>query len=378
MFKSSLLKLSLPKSCNTKRDCRDCQLMWWAGMMLLLGTTKTLDAQTFPAEHWATAEPEAMQLDESALVEVAERLRGRGCIIKDGLVVHAWGDQSKRSDWMSSAKPVMSTLLLFALQEGRIKTVDQKIADFDDRLRGKDRDITFRHLGSMNSGYLRTERPGEAWAYNDFAIQLYQKTLFDQVFKQDPHVVAEASDRLGALGFEDHLKWRESNRRLSASVRDFSRIAWFWLNRGKWEERQLLPESYFDRYVRVDTSKSLPHTARAETGDDYLGYGSYGGGSDHFTRYGAGIYGFNWWFNETGRLHPTSRAWPDAPDDTYMSIGFRGNCSAMYPSLNMVLVCAEGNWGDLEAGNADSRMNRILAMTARAAGYAPNAPQYLR
>ncbi len=158
---------------------------------IVVGVTSQLRAQTvFPADCWATESAKALQLDESSLVEVPALLGGRGCIIKDGYVVQTWGDQQKRSDWMSSAKPVISTLLLFALQEGLIDNVDQPISEFDDRLTGKDRDITFRQLGSMSSGYLRSERPGAAWAYNDFAIQLYQTTLFDQVFRQDPHVVA--------------------------------------------------------------------------------------------------------------------------------------------------------------------------------------------
>ena len=49
-------------------------------------------------------------------------------------------------------------------------------------------------------------------------------------------------------------------------------------------------------------------TSWAET-DDYLGIGSFGGGSDHFTGYGAGIYGFDWWFNATGPP-PPRRAGP--------------------------------------------------------------------
>jgi CubicO group peptidase (beta-lactamase class C family) len=348
----------------------------WVAFLIVICVAADLSAQTrFPAKRWATKSPEDLHVDEASLVEVAELLGGRGCIVKYGFVVHAWGDQAKRSDWMSSAKPVISTLLFFALQEGLVESVDQGICEFEDRLVGKDRDITFRHLGSMSSGYLRSESPGQAWAYNDYSIQLYQKTLFDRVFKQDPHDVAEHPERLGALGLEDHLKWREGKRRLSASVRDFARIAWFWLNRGKWQDRQLLPESYFDDHVRPQTPKDLPHTAKTEQADEYLGIGSYGGGSDHFTKYGAGIYGFNWWFNNTGRLHPTSRTWPDAPADTYMSIGARGNCAVIYPSLNMVLVCAEGNWGKLEAGNAKSRMNRILALTAWAAGYDRTAPR---
>ncbi|MCA9098868.1 MAG: DUF5060 domain-containing protein, partial [Planctomycetaceae bacterium] len=103
--------------------------------------------------------------------------------------------------------------------------------------------------------------------------------------------------------------------------------------------------------------------------------GSYGGGSDHFTTFGAGIYGFNWWFNETGRLHPASRTWPNAPVDAYMSIGAGGNCAVMYPSLNLLLVCAEGNWGKLDAGNPKSRMNRLLATTSGAAIESSDSPR---
>jgi hypothetical protein len=32
--------------------------------------------------------------------------------------------------------------------------------------------------------------------------------------------------------------------------------------------------------------------------------------ADHFTRFGPGVYGFNWWFNETGRDHPDRPNWP--------------------------------------------------------------------
>jgi CubicO group peptidase (beta-lactamase class C family) len=333
----------------------------------------TYAESVFPRAQWDTRAAHLQSLNAEPLAEVSEMLGGRGCVVKDGFVVHAWGDQGKRSDWMSAAKPVISTLLLFALQEGRIHSVDQPIADFGWDLKGKDRTITFRHLGAMRSGFRRVEPPGAAWAYNDPAIQLYQKTLFDKVFQADPHEVSGHPDRFASLQFEDGLSWRKDKRRLRASVRDFARIAWFWLNRGRWAERQILPKSYFDEYVTPQTPKDLPHTRQGE-GTDYLNIGSYGGGSDHFTKYGAGIYGFNWWFNQTGRLHPNLSTWPDAPADTYMAIGAGGNCAVVFPSQNMVLVCADGNWGKLEGGKSDARMNRILARTAEAVSSRPNAP----
>ena len=45
------------------------------------------------------------------------------------------------------------------------------------------------------------EEPGGAWAYNDYAINLYQKTLFDKIFQGDPATVFHEPQRFGALGF---------------------------------------------------------------------------------------------------------------------------------------------------------------------------------
>ncbi|MBX3438376.1 MAG: serine hydrolase [Planctomycetaceae bacterium] len=319
-----------------------------------------------PAD-WPVREPAALGLDAAVLDQLAEHLEGRGCVVRDGCVAKAWGDQAVRTDWFSSAKPVLSTLLFFAVEEGLVTSVDQPIAEFGWDLKPKDRGITFRHLGSMSSGYARPEGPGEAWAYNDFAIQLYQQTLFDKVFRDDPRAAAEHPARLGALGFQDGLRFREKNRRLSGSVRDFARIAGFWLNRGRVGEKQVLPERYFDEFMKPQTPRDLPLTQPAET-DDYLGIGSYGGGSDHFTRCGPGVYGFNWWFNDFGGSHPDVRTWPDAPTDTIMSIGARGNSSAIIPSLGLVLACADGRWTDLKCGDRKSRINRALALLTQAAG----------
>jgi len=305
------------------------------------------------------------------LEALAAQLGGRGCVIKDGYVVKAWGDQTQVRDWLSSAKPVLSTLLFFAIEEGRVKSVDQPIADFGWDLRGKDRGITFRHLGAMTSGYARPEGPGEAWAYNDYAIQLYQMTLFDRIYQADAKRVAEAPQRLGALQFEDGLKFSD-RRRLSASVRDFARIAWFWANRGNWQGRQLLPRRYFDDHLKPQVPKYLPVSREAKT-DDYLRINTFGGGSEHFTRFGPGIYGFNWWFNATGARHRENLTWPDAPEDTFMSIGAGGNNAAIIPSLGLVLVAAGADWNDLRAGDPASKINLALKRLVTAAGYQPES-----
>ena len=147
------------------------------------------DDIVFPGAAWEVKQPQELGLDPARLDAVAAALGSRGCAIKNGYVVKTWGPQDQRSDWFSSAKPVLSTLLMFALQEGKITSFDQPVADFGWELSAKDRAMTLRHLASMTSGYARPEEPGKAWAYNDYAIQLYQKTLFDKIFQGRPEDV---------------------------------------------------------------------------------------------------------------------------------------------------------------------------------------------
>jgi CubicO group peptidase (beta-lactamase class C family) len=319
----------------------------------------------FPGATWDTRKPHDLGLNEARLDAVATALKGRGCVVKDGFVVKAWGEQGQKGDWASSAKPVLSTLLMFARHEGKIKSFDQPVIDFGWELLPKDRSMTLRHLASMTSGYARPEKPGAAWAYNDYAIQLYQKTLFDKIFQGAPETVFNDPQRFGRLQFEDGFSFRQTNRRMRASVRDFARVAWFWLNRGNWNGAQLLPREYFDENMKPQVPKDLSLSSDAKT-NDYLQIGTYGGESNHFSKAGPGIYGFNWWFNGTGGRHPNALNWPDAPTDTVMSLGRGGNCTALMPGLNMVVVAADADWGELDPGNQISTQNQRLKLIAAA------------
>ncbi len=217
----------------------------------------------------------------------------------------------------------------------------------------------------MTSGYARPEAPGTAFAYNDFAIQLYQKTLFDKVFQQEPEAAANQMGRFGSLQLEDGLRFNVKNRRLSASVRDFARISWFWLN-----DREVARQASSGQAILQAVSKAasaLRSSARQPAkDDDYLGIGTFGGGSDHFTKFGPGIYGFNWWFNQRSRLHAAAITWPDAPPDTCLSIGAGGNFSVMIPSLGVIMASSRGKWGQLAGGDPAAPMNQHLKLLASA------------
>jgi len=51
----------------------------------------------------------------------------------DAFIVKIWGRPERRADWASSAKPVISTLLLFAVQEGKLKSVDDPVRSWVQR-----------------------------------------------------------------------------------------------------------------------------------------------------------------------------------------------------------------------------------------------------
>jgi len=310
----------------------------------------------FPGSKWELRSPSDVNLDSSKLNQFVSNVGGDGVIIKDGYLVKSWGNKSSKKDWASAAKPVISTLLFFAVEEGKLSSVDSKIRDWGWNLSNKDAGMTFRHLANMVSGYTRGEKPGDAWAYNDYGIKLYGLTM-EKVFGTSLN--GATMQRLSSLNFEDgSIFSSRSGLGVSTSPRDFARIGWFWLNKGNWNGQQVLPKKYFDNYNKPGVPGNLPRTS--SSGSDYLGIGSVGGGSDQ-TKYGPNIYGFNWWFNNEV-ASSNNIAWPDAPRDLYMANGhWNKELMVMIPSLNMV-IAARGNWGSFNPGSSSADMNKNLKL----------------
>jgi CubicO group peptidase (beta-lactamase class C family) len=327
-------------------------------------SANTEDEIVFPGAIWEFKTPAEVGLDAGTLDQFIANVGGVGVIVKDGYMIQTWGDQTAKADWASASKPVMSTLLFFAVNEGKLSGVDDLIYDWGWDLTPADQTMTFRHLANMISGYALPEAPGEAWGYNDYAISLYAKTLADLVFAEGSmDAAATHPARLGALQVEDgSLFSSRGGYGLSTTARDFARIGWFWLNRGNWDGTQLLPQTFFDMYMQPDVPGSFIRTQGGT--DDYLNVGSHGGGTNQ-TPYGPGIYGFNWWFNAPDPA-TSNLTWPDAPTDTFQANGhWNQEVMTVIPSLNMV-VAARGDWGSFEPGNASAGMNQNLKLLADA------------
>jgi CubicO group peptidase (beta-lactamase class C family) len=150
--------------------------------------------------------------------------------------------------------------------------------------------------------------------------------------------------RLTALGFQDgDVFGSRGGGGVNTSPRDFARIGWFWTHKGRWGDAQLLPRGFFDQYCKPDVPRDLPRTKKASR--DYLGIGSYGGGTDQDFP-GQGVYGFNWWFNApmAGR---EERFLPRLPGDAFCAIGHRGNEVMLMIPSERIVVAARGSWGDV-------------------------------
>lgn len=319
------------------------------------------DPSVYPGSTWQQRQPEDVGLDSEKLDRFAERVGGDGCVVCDGYLVKSWGEVTRHKDWASAAKPVLGSLLMLAVQEGRIASVDARVSESGWQLVSKDAPMTFRHLANMVSGYALGEAPGAAWGYNDYAIQLYAKSL-EKAFGQ---TLDEAfRTRMGTLQFEDGEFFGSRNgTRVTASSRDFARLGWLWLNRGNWNGQQILDGRIIDSCFQVGVPSSTPMAATQEH-NDYLKIDTYGGGTNQ-TPHGPGIYGFNFWFNS--KLPSGERVWPSLPADAYQANGlWNRDTLTIIPSWNMIIASRGARPGKFEPGRTDSDYNGSLTLVSDA------------
>jgi CubicO group peptidase (beta-lactamase class C family) len=355
----------------------------WRGVLcaaLVTGVLATLPARgaedgmpTYPGATWETRTPDAVGLSGAKLDALRDLVGGRGCVVRHGYLAYTWGDPSRSGDVASAVKPVLSTLLLLAVQEGKLHSVDDKVADAEPRLRalngGKDAAITWRHLASQTSGYGLAEAPGLAYSYNDYALALYYDVLTQKVFRDNGMNVLKT--RLAdALQFQDRYTFEafgpdDRPGRLAVSVRDFARFGLLYLRGGKWRDRQVLrPES-----VALALTNPVPADmppAGDKDADMLPGQRSLGGGK-RITRVGPGYYSFNWWLNRTDQ--EGRGLFLDAPQDTYVASGHGGQRMLwVFPSLDLVVCWNDAAVEDQDAspGNPKTRCNRAAQLIREA------------
>ena len=211
-----------------------------------------------------------------------------------------WDGHSENtvSNSFSVAKTVVSLLVGIALEEGKIKSLDDPIANYITKFKEGDKSkITIRHLLTMSSGLDWSESGKNPLSNN--AESYYGTYLYDLVTKQrvvqEPgktfnyqsgnsqllgYVIeaatgedlsAYAEEKLWSkLGAQHDAYWSLDKEQgdekafccMYATARDYARLGLLILNKGKLNDTQLIPERYFEEMVipaPLNTEENIPN-----------------------------------------------------------------------------------------------------------------------
>lgn len=219
----------------------------------------------------------------------------------------------------SVAKSALAVVVGMALQEGRIKSLDQPVVELLPELLTfnadpKSRDITLRHLLTMTAGFqgndpTGTGRPGsvrESWA-RPIASAPGQTFAYDNAL---PDILAAALAQAVGMPAADYIRQQlvgplgmaepSYERGLRVRTQDMARLGQLMLQNGRWGDRQLLAASYVEEASTVRNAGGPPVSLP---------------------------YGFMWW------VAPSK-----APRPTFLASGYGGQFIWVYPDMDAVIA----------------------------------------
>ena len=214
---------------------------------------------------------------------------------------HYWEDHNEGtvSNSFSAAKTVVSMLIGIAVDEGKIKSLDDPVSKYLPDFSGKGKEkITIRHLLMMASGLDWEEsasnplsenaesyygadlwglvhrqqvkgEPGKAFVYQSGNSQLLAYVL-EKATGCD--ITAYAAKKLWRpMGAESDAFWSLDKKNgdekafccLYSTSRDFARIGKLIAHGGKWNGKQLIPEWYYKEMIAnpvMTTEEDVPNT----------------------------------------------------------------------------------------------------------------------
>jgi CubicO group peptidase (beta-lactamase class C family) len=294
---------------------------------------------------WQTQTPNDLQWNETqlqSLFDFLEEKHTKGFIIlKDGKIViekyFNGHSQSAKWNWYSAAKTLTGMTVGIAQQEGFLN-INDKTSDYlgvhwtslnvekENLITIKDQlsmtsgldDINFTSTNPTDLTYLADA--GTRWAYHNGPYTLLQEVISQatsQNFKS--YFSNKIEDKIGMNGtwfnFGDLHIYR-------STTRDMARFGHLILKNGKWNDNQIINNSYFNEMTTV--SQSINNS-----------------------------YGYLWWLNgKSSFMLPTTQEVfngsmiPNAPNDMIMALGANDQKIYVIPSKNMVVIRVGDTAGD--------------------------------
>ena len=318
---------------------------------ILLVSIDSVNAKNFPEKSWESRTPSELGMSAKKLKRAADYIGGNGCIIKDGYLIYGWGKYTEPSDIASAAKPFYTHFLFKAIEDTKISSIDEPIAQYEKRLNVlnpnlgyKDKFITWRHLATQTACYGVSEKPGTAFVYNDWQMALFVDILFKQVYKTE---VSEWDNKIlhplltDLIECQDNpslLAFGTNNRpgRIAISPRDFARFGLLYMNQGVWNKNQIIGQGFAKLAITDPLPNTIPRTSGVEA-EMIKGQRTMGSQviPDNQCEH-KGSYSWLWWIN--GIDSNGKRNWPDAPFDTFAALGHGGKeALIVIPSYNLIL-----------------------------------------
>ena len=271
----------------------------------------------------------------------------------------------------SASKSVTATLVGMAMEEGKLKGIEQSASAFVPAWKGTPKEaITIRHMLTMTSGIkvgavravpdvdafeetvaLPLEhKPGEHWAYNTpvyrMLLRLLETATGESINqytarKFAPLALQQAGwDCAPAPNNKTNCSWYRS------SLRDMSKFGLLILRNGKWEDRQLVSAKFVK--AATNTSQKLNEA-----------------------------YGYLWWLNGkpsfklAGGRAGQGMIWPDCPPDAFGALGAQDKKIYVVPSLDLVVsrhgpAAGVARTAGEEGGGRTSFDNELLGRICRA------------
>ena len=303
-------------------------------------------APIFPGATWrGISTPEQAGWSSAGLAQVQRMVDSLGSsafmIVTDGRVVAAWGDTSKTFLSHSIRKSFISALAGMAVAEGKLDTSstlaqlgigeksvtltpEEQGARVADLLRARS-GVYLAAAGEVES--MRLDRPargshapGTFWYYNnwDFNVlgTIYRRATGEDIFRALDERLAKPIGMQDYRAADGEYYMEEPSEHAGyifrVSARDLARFGLLYLNRGRWENRQLIDSTWVDASVRsyskvTGNQASLAH----RTG-----------------------YGFMWWIQTNARAHPEL----GIPDGTFTASGLGGQRLTVIPTIKTVIV----------------------------------------
>ncbi len=261
----------------------------------------------WPTKEWRICQPEEVGIRSDRLLEVFKyaanpRINTQGLvIIRKGYIVGEayFGDftRDSRHESFSIAKSFTSALIGIAIEKGFLKGVEEKVSKFypewqkPETQEAKKR-VTIRHLLTMTSGlewneedyykdrsqndvykmiessedYLQyvlekpvTYEPGSRWYYSSGDSMLLSGVI-EKSTKMD---VFEFASRylFKPLGLENIIWLKDPANHtitawgIQATLREFAKFGYLYLKKGKWQNKQIIPEKWIEESLSPVSEK---------------------------------------------------------------------------------------------------------------------------